>query len=159
MPPQSSLISLSPLYLASCSATPGPFTPGMPDGMRSCSVDPLQSDFTTPLDALNRNSLNHHSLEFYHYTKPANPDFILHWYGQCRRSLQDNAEESLQHDKALLKAHIQHNSKLTSQLAFMKNGRKRKQPDGYLVEDYRFIVSLHETLKKVELKVCRIFIS
>jgi hypothetical protein len=92
----------------------------------------------------------------YHYNDPADPaGTILHWYGQ---NVQDHAAESLQHDKAVVEEYIRSNHKLTSQLAFMKSQRKKKQPDKRLVEDYRFIISLYEMLKTMELKVCIFYI-
>ena len=36
----------------------------------------------------------------------------------------------------------------------MRNQRKKKQTDSNLVEDYRFIVSLHARFKAMEFKVC-----
>jgi hypothetical protein len=142
-----------------------------PVGISPCGIDSLRSDSTTPrsdsiarLNDLNRNSLvDHHPLIFHHYKKPADldstPDTILHWYSENCKSLEDNAEESLQHDKALVAEYIRSNSKLSAQLAFMQNRRKKKQPDSNLVEDYRFIVSLYMALKAMELKVRNISIS
>ena len=114
------------------------------------------SDSTIPLNDLNRNSLD--AQMFHHYIiKPADPDLrpdsILDWYGQDHRSPQD---ESFQRDKELLEKYIQSNSKLTAQLTFMRNQRKKKQTDSNLVEGYRFIVSLHTTLRRMEFKVRKI---
>jgi hypothetical protein len=83
---------------------------------------------------------------------------ILHWYGPEYRSPQDDGENSLRRDLALLREYIRSNKKLTSQLAFMKNQRKKRKTDSNLVQDYCFIVSLHRTLKTMDFGVRGVYI-
>ena len=98
-----------------------------------------------------------------YHTKPTdvdlNGDDILNSYGPRCKSSQEDPEESFQCDQALIKEYIQSNGKLTAQLAFIKKQRKKKQTDKNLVQDYRFIVSLHQTLKAMKFKVREICIS
>jgi len=87
-----------------------------------------------------------------------NQDGILDQYGPNCSPPHDSAEESFQHDQALLAEYIQSDNKLTSQLAFMKTQRKKKHTDYSLVLGYRFIVSLHKKLKTMEFKVCDLYL-
>ena len=114
-------------------------------GSGACATDDTKSDFPPQID---QNLPEAHPRIFHHR------DCILHWYGPDSKSPQESAEETLKRDQELLKEYIQSNSKLTAQLVFMKNLRKKKQTDINLAQDYRFIVSLYKTLQAMEFEVC-----
>ena len=72
----------------------------------------------------------------------------LHRYGPGYRSPQEGVTQCLGQDQAFLSEYMRSNSELASRVAFFKKERRKKRTDSHLIQDYRFLVSLHTLQKK-----------